>query len=121
MEPEREHEPWIFKLRQIDHLLEQTVPTLIRVFEHPHYNNLSGRILEGLARLFAQNVRLYVYPATLADLEERGQPLKSASWTLNETAGWVTADRLRPVAPLDHLYAYLLATDFIVAMPPPAS
>jgi hypothetical protein len=97
------------------------VPTLIRVFEHPHYYNLPGRILEGLARLFAQNVQLHVYPTTAAALEERGQPLASDSWVLNETGGWVTADRLRPIPPLDHIYAYLLATNFIVATPPPAS
>jgi hypothetical protein len=97
------------------------VPTLVRVFEQPHYHNLPGRILEGLARLFAQNVQLHVYPTTVAALEERGQPLPSDTWVFNETGGWVTADRLRPIPPLDHIYDYLLATGFIVATPPPAS
>lgn len=97
------------------------LPTLIRVFEHPHYHNLPGRIMEGLARLFAQNVQLHVYPTTASALEERRQALATDGWELHETDGWVTADRLRPIPPLDHLYAYLLATNFIVATPPPAS
>jgi hypothetical protein len=97
------------------------LPTLIRVFEHPHYYNLPGRIMEGLARLFAQNVQLHVYPTRAAALEERREALVTDGWELHETEGWVTADRLRPIPPLDHLYAYLLATNFIVATPPPAS
>jgi len=35
------------------------------------YSHLEGRRLEALARLFAQNVRIYVYPMTAADLRER--------------------------------------------------
>ena len=42
---------------------------LIRAFEDI-YGNLEGRLLEALARLFAQNVRIYVYPMTAADLRE---------------------------------------------------
>jgi hypothetical protein len=34
------------------------------------YGNLDGRPLEALAPLFAQNVRIYVYPMTAADLRE---------------------------------------------------
>jgi hypothetical protein len=44
------------------------------------YGNLEGRRLEALARLFAQNVRIYVYPMTATDLREW---LKSVSIT-----GW---------------------------------
>ncbi len=40
---------------------------MIRAFEDI-YGNLEGRLLEALARLFAQNVRIYVYPMTAADL-----------------------------------------------------
>src|SRR6202035_573983 len=36
---------------------------LIRAFESV-YGNLEGRLLEALARLFAQNVRIYIYPMT---------------------------------------------------------
>jgi hypothetical protein len=91
---------------------------VIRAFEDI-YGNLEGRLLEALARLFAQNVRIYVYPMTAADLREW---LKSASvtgWEWSETNGWVSASQLRRAPPLGHLFAYLLASNFLVPMQAP--
>ena len=88
---------------------------LIRAFEDV-YGNLEGRLLEALARLFAQNVRIYVYPMIAADLREW---LKSASltgWEWSETNGWVSASQLRRAPPLGHLFAYLLASNFLVPL-----
>jgi hypothetical protein len=88
---------------------------VIRAFEDV-YGNLEGRLLEALARLFAQNVRIYVYPMTAADLRDW---LKSASvdgWAWNETNGWVSASELRRTPPLGHLFDYLLASNFLVPM-----
>jgi hypothetical protein len=88
---------------------------VIRAFEDI-YGNLEGKLLEALARLFAQNVRIYVYPMTAADLREW---LKSASingWEWSETNGWVSASELRREPPLGHLFAYLLASNFLVPM-----
>src|SRR5206468_2853496 len=70
------------------------LPTLIRVFQDAHYHPLQGRILEGISRLFAQNVRVYAYPATISALEERLRALSANGWELPDTGGWVTADRL---------------------------
>jgi hypothetical protein len=42
---------------------------LIRAFDDPYFN-LEGRLLEALARLLAQNVRIYAYPMTAIDLEQ---------------------------------------------------
>jgi hypothetical protein len=92
---------------------------VIRAFEDV-YGNLEGKLLEALARLFVQNVRIYVYPMTAADLREW---LKSASvdgWEWSETNGWVSANQLRCAPPLGHLFAYLLASNFLVSMPLPA-
>jgi hypothetical protein len=88
---------------------------VIRAFEDV-YGNLEGRLLEALSRLFAQNVRIYVYPMTAADLREW---LKSASvngWEWSEINGWVSASQLRRAPPLGHLFAYLLASNFLVPM-----
>jgi hypothetical protein len=88
---------------------------VIRAFEGI-YGNLEGKLLEALARLFAQNVRIYVYPMAAADLREW---LKSASvngWEWSETNGWVSASELRCAPPLGHLLAYLLASNFLVPM-----
>jgi hypothetical protein len=88
---------------------------VIRAFEDI-YGNLEGKLLEALSRLFAQNVCIYVYPMTAADLREW---LKSASindWEWSETDGWVSANDLRRAPPLGHLFAYLLASNFLVPM-----
>jgi len=86
---------------------------LIRAFEDP-YGNLEGRRLEALSRLFAQNVRIYAYPMTAADLQEWIKSFSAGGWEWSETNGWVSAEQLRLAPPLGHLYAYLLATNFLV-------
>ena len=85
------------------------------------YGNLEGRLLEALARLLAQNVRIYVYPMTSADLRERLQRFSASGWEWSETNGMVSATQLRHAAPLGHLFAYLLASNFLVPMQVPAT
>jgi hypothetical protein len=80
------------------------------------YGNLEGRLLEALARLFAQNVRIYAYPMPAADLRERLKDLSDSDWEWSETNGMVSATQLRHPPPLGHLYAYLLASNFLVPM-----
>jgi hypothetical protein len=93
---------------------------LIRAFEDP-YGNLEGRRLEALSRLFAQNVRIYAYPMTVADLQEWIKSFSTNGWEWSETNGWVSAEQLRLAPPLGHLYAYLLATNFLVSMEIPVA
>jgi hypothetical protein len=92
---------------------------LIRAFDDP-YGNLEGRRFEALARLFAENVRIYAYPMAVADLEEWTNTNSTNGWEWSETNGWVRANQLRHTPPLGHLYAYLLASNFLVAMQTPA-
>jgi hypothetical protein len=84
------------------------------------YSNLEGRRLEALARLFAQNVRIYVYPMTATDLREWLLSNSSTGWEWSETNGWVSATQLRHAPPFGHLFAYLLASNFLVPMRVPA-
>jgi hypothetical protein len=84
------------------------------------YGNLEGRRLEALARLFAQNVRIYVYPMTATDLREWLTSVSITGWDWSETNGWVSASQLRCAPPLGHLFAYLLASNFLVPMRVPA-
>jgi hypothetical protein len=88
---------------------------VIRAFEDV-YGNLEGRLLEALARLFAQNVRIYVYPMTAVDLREWLNSTSANGWEWSETNGWVSASELRRAPPLGHLFAYLLASNFLVPM-----
>jgi len=93
---------------------------IIRAFEDP-YGNLEGNRLEALARLFAQNVRIYAYPMTAADLRESLNTASASGWEWREKNGWVSAADLRRAAPLGHLFAYLLTSNFIVPMQVPAA
>jgi hypothetical protein len=91
---------------------------LIRAFDDP-YGNLQGRRFEGLARLFAQNVRIYAYPMAATDLREWIKANSVSGWEWSETNGWVSANQLRRTLPLGPLYAYLLASNFLVPMETP--
>ena len=93
---------------------------IIRAFEDL-YANLEGSRLEALGRLFAQNVRIYAYPMTATDLQEWLKSVSATGWEWSETNGWVSAAQLRRAPPLGHLFAYLLASNFIVPMRVPAA
>jgi hypothetical protein len=92
---------------------------VIRAFEDV-YGNLEGRRLEALACLFAQNVRIYVYPMTATDLREWLNGKSTTGWEWSELNGWVSASQLRRAPPLGHLFAYLLASNFLAPMQVPA-
>jgi hypothetical protein len=85
------------------------------------YGNLEGRLLEALARLFAQNVRIYAYPMSSTELREKLKGLSGSGWEWSDTNGMVSADQVRHAPPLGHLYAYLLASNFLVPIQGPAT
>jgi hypothetical protein len=93
---------------------------MIQAFEGI-YGNLEGRLLEALARLLAQNVRIYVYPMSSAELREKLQGFSASGWEWSETNGMVSATQVRHSPPLGHLFAYLLASNFLVPMQVPAT
>ena len=86
--------------RLVEHLSQYTqkpigialgVPALKGVMDAHHYADLPGRTLEAIGRLFAHNVRVYLYPYR-----------DSSSGELT------TADTLRVAPQVQHLYAHLL-------------
>src|SRR6201981_1167831 len=93
---------------------------IIQAFEDL-YGNLEGSRLEALGRLFAQNVRIYAYPMTATDLQEWLKRVSATGWEWSETNGWVSATQLRRAPALGHLFAYLLASNFLVPMQVPAA
>jgi len=93
---------------------------LVRVYED-RYSGLDGRLLEALARLFAQNVRIYAYPMTVKDFRATLPETTALGWEWTETNGWISADSLRMAPPMGYLYAYTLASKFLISMPTPAA
>jgi len=82
------------------------------------YKNLEGALLEGVARLFSQNVRLGVYPMREEALRERLKALGATGWKYRVTNGMVFAEDLEPEEPVDHLFRYLRGCGFIVSARP---
>ena len=82
------------------------------------YEELAGSLLEGIARLFRLNVRLSVFPMSEADLREWLETFSVSGWEWQASEGLVHASRLRPGTPLNFLYQYLIASKFIIPMPP---
>jgi hypothetical protein len=86
---------------------------LVRVLAD-QYEHLPGSLLEGIARLFTQNVRLVVHPMAVEELERWVKEAGVAGWTWEETNGMVYADKLHPAKPLDYLFKYLLSEFWIL-------
>src|SRR5216683_258008 len=57
-----------------------------------------------------------VYPMTTTDLGEWLNGTSTTGWEWSELDGWVSASQLRRAPPLGHLFAYLLASNFLVPM-----
>ncbi len=93
------------------------LPLLIRVLEDA-YGELEGHTLEGISRLFTQNVRVYVYPMTLSSAGERVQSMRKLGWEIEDADGWITANGIRPRPPINHLYNYILSSGFVIPMQP---
>ena len=94
-----------------------SLPALMRIFDDATYQNLEGRLLEGIARLFGSNVRVVACPCPREALLHLLKAEPGRGWEVDDGRQWITADRLRPAPPLRHLYEYLLASGFLVAMP----
>ena len=90
---------------------------LLRVLDD-RYKDLPGTLLEGIARLFMQNVRVNVYPIAAKEVQRRVQVAGLTGWKWKERDGMVAADDLQPPKPLDHLYRYLLDSEFIIPEKP---
>lgn len=88
---------------------------VIRAFED-RYSKLAGGFLEALSRLLARNVRIYAYPMTSKDLQQVIQTLSATGWEWEETNGWVSPRQLHPAQPLQHLYDYVLDSNFLIPM-----
>jgi hypothetical protein len=86
---------------------------LVRVLED-QYKSLPGSLLEGIARLFTQNVRLVVHPMAAKELEQWVKKDGLKGWTWEETHGMVYAENLHPTKPLDYLYKYLMSEFWIL-------
>jgi hypothetical protein len=85
------------------------------------YTRLAGSFLEALARLLTQNVRIYAFPMRSTDFQQALQNVAAKDWKWSDVNGWVSARDLHPPMPLNYLYEYLLASNFLIPMQIPAA
>ncbi|HQY87137.1 MAG TPA: hypothetical protein PK402_00670 [Tepidisphaeraceae bacterium] len=95
-----------------------TLPALMRIFDEVRYQQLDGRMLEGISRLFGNDVRVLAYPSQREVVQRLLSTDTGRGWTVDGNQPWITAEQVRPAPPLRHLYDYLIASKFLVALPP---
>jgi len=80
------------------------------------YSTLPGTTLEGIGKLFSENVKLYCYPVPRAVFLEGRNQDKDQRITVSSETALVSVDDLRCEPPLDHLYRYLREADWLVPL-----
>jgi hypothetical protein len=93
---------------------------LIRVWEY-RYSDLPGSFLEALSRLLPRNVRIYACPMKSKDFQQALQSISATDWQWTDRNGWVSARELHPPPPLNHLYDYVVASNFLVPLEIPGA
>lgn len=91
------------------------VSSVIQLFSEAR-GRLEGRLLRALSKLFAQNVRVYVYPMTPVAVREAVNSAFLDGWRWKLTDNQVPVTGLQAPAPLGYLLSYLLASNFIVPL-----
>jgi len=92
------------------------VAAAAKTMHEAFYKSLPGTLLEGLSRLLATNVTLYVAPMTRKDFRTALGDLAHEVTVEDSGSDPVTLDDLKPSAPNIHLFEYLRASGRIVAL-----
>ena len=92
------------------------VAAAAKMMHEAFYQSLPGTLLEGLGRLLATNVKLYVAPMTREAFHAAVGDLADKIAVEDSGSGPVTLDDLMPPAPNLHLLEYLRASGRIVAL-----
>ena len=82
------------------------------------YRTLPGTLLEGIGRLLATNVKLYVAPMPREAFRAAVADLSSSVVLKGSSDNLVTLHDLMPSVPTLHLFEYLRASGRIVALDP---
>jgi hypothetical protein len=90
------------------------VSLLAQVLDEQFYDKLPGRLLEGLGKVFAQNIKVHVYPMRRDDVIAALGPRANRFRLGGSDGDTVTADDLQPAPPVDHLYRYLRAAGLVM-------
>jgi hypothetical protein len=98
--------------------MEERGRDLIQVTIERALQRFGGALLEAVARLFRQSVRLSVHAMPVAALKWPLESLGTTGWSYKESNGMVYSEDLEPAEPLNHLYYYLRGKDSIFSVRP---
>jgi hypothetical protein len=87
---------------------------LIYITYHALGSPEGGTLLEGIARLFTQNLRVGVYRMAAEEVQKRVMQAGLTGWRWKETDGLVSPANLHRSGALDFFYQYLLGSEFIL-------
>ena len=93
-----------------------SVAAAAKTLHEAFYKNLPGTLLEGLGRLLAANVKLYVAPMPRQAFASALQDTSGRLTVRDSDDGLVAIDDLIPTEPTSHLLKYLRASGRIVAL-----
>jgi hypothetical protein len=93
-----------------------SIAAAAKVLHEAFYHDLPGTLLEGLGRLLATNVKLYVAPMPRIAFEAALRDMSATVAIKPSGKSVIGLDDLAPAAPACHLVEYLRATGRIVAL-----
>jgi len=95
-----------------------SVAAAAKIMHEVFYRTLPGTLLEGIGRLLATNVKLYVAPMPREAFRAAVADLSSSVVLKGSSDNLVTLHDLMPSVPTLHLFEYLRASGRIVALDP---
>jgi hypothetical protein len=94
------------------------VSFLARLLETQFYSELPGSLLEGLGKIFAQNVKVYAYSMPRGDFMAALDPQSTKCKVADSGDKLVTAGNLIFEPPANHLYRYLMEGRWVLPLEP---
>jgi hypothetical protein len=92
------------------------VATAAKTLHEAFYQDLPGSLLEGLGRLLATNVKLYVAPMPIRAFDASVRDLSDTITVRDSGSGMVTLDDLTPALPGRYLFDYLRASGRVIPL-----
>jgi hypothetical protein len=97
-----------------------TVATVVKTLDESFYRDLPGTLLEGIGRLLAANVKIYVAPMSYEAFRVALEDLPGTVEYWHQGRGPVTLDTLAPPPPTSFVLDYLRSSGRLVALAPPS-
>jgi hypothetical protein len=92
------------------------ISLLVNIMQERFYQTLPGTLLEGIGKLLAMNVTIYIAPMAVEPFLTALGGLPEGFLLTPPPSGLVTVDDVIPKPPIDHLYKYLRAAGRIVPL-----